>query len=335
MLIKDKDKIPSWEITPETIYRQRRTFIKGLGAGALLAGSGGSLAETALRPVLAADEKLQGPEWLEQMLLEPVTSSYPAQEPVTPYGLITSYNNFYEFGMSKSDPKRYGSRLRTEPWSVEISGEVDRPGVYALDDLVTPQALEDRVYRMRCVEGWSMVIPWLGFPLSSLLKPFGPTSRAKYVEFTTLHAPEQMPGQRAGYSVIDWPYREALRIDEAMHPLTLMAVGLYGQVLPAQNGAPLRLVVPWKYGFKSIKSIVRIHLQETMPTTSWNLSAPQEYGFYANVNPAVDHPRWTQATERRLPSPLFNPNIIDTKPFNGYAEEVAALYAGMDLRQWF
>jgi sulfoxide reductase catalytic subunit YedY len=241
----------------------------------------------------------------------------------------TQYNNFYEFGSDKRDPARRAGKLKTRPWSVRIEGEVGKPKTVALDDLLAPHTMQDRIYRLRCVEAWSMVIPWRGFQLSELLKRFDPTSRARYVAFQTLHDPEQMPGQRRG--VLDWPYVEGLRIDEAMHPLTLLATGMYGRDLPNQNGAPLRLVVPWKYGFKSIKSIVAIRLMEKQPPTSWNLSAPSEYGFYANVNPAVDHPRWSQQRERRIGE--FRRR--ETLAFNGYADQVAGLYRGMDLRKFY
>ncbi len=244
----------------------------------------------------------------------------------------TGYNNFYEFGTGKEDPAENAHTLRTRPWSVVVDGECEKPGRLALEDLLKPHPLEERIYRLRCVEAWSMVIQWIGLPLADLVKRFQPTSRAKFVEFTTLHDPKQMPGQR--YDVLDWPYVEGLRMDEAMHPLAILAVGLYGKVLPNQNGAPLRLVVPWKYGFKSIKSIVRIRFTERMPATSWARSAPREYGFYANVNPEVDHPRWSQKSERRIGAG----NLLSRQPtqkFNGYANEVASLYRGMDLTRNF
>jgi sulfoxide reductase catalytic subunit YedY len=297
------------EITPETLYRERRRFLGIAAAGALL-----------LPPALQATPRRFGPL---------PRSPFSTGEPVNSYKDITSYNNFYELGTGKDDPARNAGRLKTAPWSVAIDGEVERPGSYALEDLLKPHTLEERIYRLRCVEAWSMVIPWVGFPLGDLLKRFQPTSRAKYVAFTTLHDPEQLPGQRR--AVLEWPYVEGLRMDEAMHPLTILAVGLYGEVLPGQNGAPLRLVVPWKYGFKSIKSIVRISLTEQMPPTAWNRAAPQEYGFYANVNPAVDHPRWSQKRERRLGELRKR----ETLPFNGYGEQVAALYSGMDLTRWY
>ena len=256
-------------------------------------------------------------------------SQLSTDEPRTSLSDATTYNNFYEFGTDKSDPARNAGTLRPRPWTVAIEGEVARPAVVDIDTLLSWFPLEERVYRMRCVEAWSMVIPWLGFPLADLLRRFGPTSRAKYVAFTTLLDTEQMPRQRR--AVLDWPYVEGLRMDEAMHPLTIFVAGLYGRSLPNQNGAPLRLVVPWKYGFKGIKSIVRIRLTETQPKTSWNEAAPGEYGFYANVNPAVDHPRWSQATERRIGEFTRRPTL----PFNGYGEQVAGLYSGMDLRRFF
>jgi sulfoxide reductase catalytic subunit YedY len=246
---------------------------------------------------------------------------------------VTSYNNFYEFGTGKDDPARNAGSLITDPWSVTVEGECETQGSFNLEDILKSMPLEERIYRLRCVEAWSMVIPWIGFPLADLIKRFKPLSSAKYVEFTTLEAPKQMIGQRSRFSTIDWPYVEALRIDEAMNPLTLMAVGLYGEVLPKQNGAPLRLVIPWKYGFKSIKSIVKIRFTETPPINTWQAIAPREYGFYANVNPEVSHPRWSQAKERRLPSGLFSANRIETQMFNGYGEQVAHLYKGMDLRK--
>jgi sulfoxide reductase catalytic subunit YedY len=253
-------------------------------------------------------------------------------EPPNSWEDITTYNNFYEFGLDKRDPYENAQAFRSHPWSVEVAGEAEVTGRFTLEDILKPHALEERVYRFRCVEAWSRIVPWLGFPLGDLLRRFKPTSRAKFVELTTLLDPRQMPGQRSG--VLDWPYVEGLRIDEAMHPLTLLAVGLHGRWLPNQNGAPLRLVVPWKYGFKSVKSIVRIRFTERQPRTSWNISAPQEYGFFANVNPAVDHPRWSQAKERRIGAGFLAPRI-DTLPFNGYAAEVASLYRGMDLRRFY
>ncbi|MBN0989697.1 protein-methionine-sulfoxide reductase catalytic subunit MsrP [Amphritea pacifica] len=328
--------LPS-EITPESVYRDRRRFMQAaLSVAALPVVGFSSLAEAAGYDIPADLPRYKGPDWLQPKLAEASRNAeLSTRETLAPYYNVITHNNFYEFGTDKRDPVRNAQEFKTDPWTVEISGEVAKPGNYHLEDILAPHALEDRVYRLRCVEAWSMVIPWLGFPLADLIKRFEPTSKAKYVQFTTLLDKEQMPGQRGFFSTIKWPYVEGLRMDEAMHPLTLMAVGLYGNALPPQNGAPLRLVVPWKYGFKSIKSIVRIHFSETMPATSWNMTAPDEYGFYANVNPEVDHPRWSQATERRLPSSLLTPNIIDTLPFNGYADQVAHLYKGMDLTQWF
>jgi sulfoxide reductase catalytic subunit YedY len=248
------------------------------------------------------------------------------------YKDITTYNNYYEFGTDKSDPSETSQSFLPSPWSVAIAGEAEVTGTYHLEDILKPHPLEERVYRMRCVEAWSMTIPWVGFPLRDLLKRFRPTSKAKFVEFKTLYDPRRMPGQRSG--VLSWPYTEGLRIDEAMHPLTLMAVGLYGKSMPNQNGAPLRLIVPWKYGFKGIKAIVSIKFTETAPQTTWALAGPNEYGFFANVNPAVDHPRWSQATERHIGGSLFDQRR-PTLPFNGYADQVASLYSGMDLRKFF
>ena len=297
-------RIPSSAITPETIYRERRTLLKTMGFAGL--------------------SSLLGDAW--------ISDAVAASDALTPYEHVTGYNNFYELGLDKTDPAANASQLKTAPWSVVIEGEVAKPGVFTLEDLLKPHAQEERIYRLRCVEAWSMVIPWTGFALKDLLARFEPTSKAKYVAFESIYDPENLSGQKTNTSGLHWPYVEGLRMDEAMHPLTILATGLYGKTLPNQNGAPLRLVVPWKYGFKSIKSIVKIRLQEEQPKTTWNVSAPSEYGFYANVNPDVDHPRWSQATERRLPSSLLKPNRISTQMFNGYAEQVAALYKGMDLR---
>lgn len=317
------------DVTPESVYFSRRRFMVA-AAGALATG---------VLPVRAEEGHYAGiepgspPGWFVEKLpavqWRAVTA---ADAALTPYEDVTGYNNFYEFGTGKGDPARYAGKLEVEPWSVLVDGEVARPGPVSLEQLVRPHRLEERIYRLRCVEGWSMVIPWLGFPLASLIKVAEPTSNARFVRFESRVAPEQMAGVRSGFSLIDWPYVEGLRLDEAMHPLAFMAVGLYGRVLPNQNGAPLRLVVPWKYGFKSIKSIVRISLVAERPKTTWESMAPDEYGFYANVNPQVDHPRWSQATERRLPNSLFNPNVMPTRLFNGY-DEVAALYSGLDLRK--
>ncbi len=331
MLIKKPEKIRSYEITPESVYLNRRHFMKGVAAlGGLAVGN----AFPVQMPEEDGAKVYLGPGWLKSKISTAATTRT-VDEKITPYEAVTSYNNFYEFGLGKEDPSEQAQKFKTDPWTVTVGGEVDKPGVYNLEDLIADQYLEERIYRLRCVEAWSMVIPWIGVPLNKLIKGFEPNSKAKYVEFVTLEDPQQMPGQRGLFSTIDWPYVEALRIDEAMHPLTLMAVGLYGNALPPQNGAPFRLVVPWKYGFKGIKSIVEINFREQMPMNTWRKIAPNEYGFYGNVNPKVDHPRWSQATERRLPSGLFSPNIIDTRMFNGYADEVAGLYSGMDLSKWY
>jgi len=288
---------PDNQITPKEIYLNRRQLVQAMGIGTM----------AALLPAGSA-----------------LATGDDDNKP-TPKENITTYNNFYEFGTDKGDPAEQAQSLVTSPWYITVDGACDKPGKLTLDDFLSPHKPEERVYRMRCVEGWSMVVPWLGIPLGDILKRFSPTSQAKFVAFETLFAPDQMPGQKG--NVLQWPYREGLRIDEAMHPLTLLATGLYGDKLPNQNGAPIRLVVPWKYGFKGIKSIVKITFAETQPPTSWNLYAPQEYGFYSNVNPKVDHPRWSQATERRL-GEIFR---RDTLMFNGYEDQVASLYSGMDL----
>jgi sulfoxide reductase catalytic subunit YedY len=311
--------IPSSEITPESIYLDRRALLKAMG----FAGLSGLLGESLINSAAAAESVLQ--------YSKPTLPAYATTDALTPYEHVTNYNNFYELGLDKTDPAANAGKLKTAPWSVAIEGEVAKPGVFTLEDILKPHALEERIYRLRCVEAWSMVIPWIGFPLKDLLARFEPTSKAKYVAFESIYDPENLPGQKTNTSGLHWPYVEGLRLDEAMHPLTILAVGLYGKTLPNQNGAPLRLVVPWKYGFKSIKSIVKIRLQEEKPKTTWNLSAPREYGFYSNVNPDVDHPRWSQETERRLPSSLLKPNRIPTQMFNGYEEQVASLYNGMDL----
>lgn len=324
--------LPS-EITPESVYLNRRQLLRGgvaLGAGLLLPPAGAAAA----LPYQAVAERPDAPGWLQQKIRQRrLALNNPTGEPLTPYASVSGYNNFYEFGTGKADPAAEAHRLRPEPWTLTVDGLCDGGGRYALEDFLQPHALQDRVYRFRCVEAWSMVVPWLGVPLAELIRRFKPRAEARFVQFTTLHDPEQMPEQRS--NSLDWPYVEALRLDEALHPLTLLAVGVYGRSLPAQNGAPLRLVVPWKYGFKSIKSIVRISFVARAPVTTWLGMAPQEYGFYANVNPAVDHPRWSQARERRLPNSLFDPNWKDTLPFNGYARDVAALYRGMDLKRFY
>jgi sulfoxide reductase catalytic subunit YedY len=257
---------------------------------------------------------------------------YSLTEAPNSYKDVTTYNNYYEFGTDKSDPAENAQKFSTRPWNVSIAGEADVTGTFSLEDILKPHPLEERIYRLRCVEAWSMVVPWVGFPLGELLQRFKPTSKAKFVEFKTLYDPKQMPGERTG--ILQWPYVEGLRMDEAMHPLTIMAVGLYGKVMPNQNGAPLRLIVPWKYGFKGIKAIVGIRFVERAPRTTWMIAGPDEYGFFANVNPAVDHPRWSQASERPIGAGLFAPRR-PTLPFNGYADQVAGLYTGMDLRKFF
>ncbi len=318
MLIKKASDIRSSEITPKDLYLRRREFIQGSAAALVGAGFGG----------WAADAEAQIPRTkLPNVKKSPLSTT---EEP-SQYDHVTSYNNFYEFASGAGDgPKRESGKFKATPWSIAVEGLVGKPGTYSVEDFIKPYALEERVYRLRCVEAWSFVIPWVGVPLADLIKRADPTSAAKFVEFTTLHDPARFPAQR-GRS-LDWPYVEGLRLDEAMHPLALMAVGLYGEILPAQNGAPIRLVVPWKYGFKNIKSIVKMRFVDKQPLNTWQAMARNEYGFYANVNPMVDHPRWSQARERRLPS--FIPNRR-TEMFNGYGDQVASLYAGMDLRRNF
>ncbi|MEY9532381.1 protein-methionine-sulfoxide reductase catalytic subunit MsrP [Sinorhizobium fredii] len=302
-------QIPASEITPERFFLDRRSFLAAAGGLAL---GGTSVAHAAA--------------------LKVTSSPYKVNETLTPEKDVTSYNNFYEFGTGKADPAANSGSFKPTPWTVKVDGLVGKPREFGLDELLA-FPLEERIYRMRCVEAWSMVIPWDGFPLSTLLDKVEPLGSAKYVAFETVVRPEEMPGQSGYFQPLPWPYQEGLRLDEARHPLTILAVGLYGKTLPNQNGAPMRLVVPWKYGFKGIKSIVRISLSETAPPCTWNLAAPDEYGFYANVNPAVDHPRWSQATENRIgEGGFFGSNRRDTLAFNGYADEVAGLYAGMDLR---
>ena len=322
MLIKKPADILPSEITPREIYQQRRRFLREAAA---VAAAGASAA--LLPSVTQAGQKIPN------VRKSPLSTG----EKPTSVQDITSYNNFYEFGTDKKDPARNAQNFRTFPWSVAIEGEVKKPVVYQLEDFFKHFPLEERIYRLRCVEAWSMVVPWVGFPLRDLIRRLEPTSRAKFVEFVTLHDPAQMPGQKPGLfgAGLDWPYVEGLRLDEAMHPLTILAVGLYGEIMPNQNGAPIRLVVPWKYGFKSIKSIVKIRFVEKQPLTTWMKAGPSEYGFYSNVNPAVDHPRWSQAAERRIgEDSLFSPKR-KTPMFNGYAEQVASLYTGMDLKKFF
>jgi sulfoxide reductase catalytic subunit YedY len=318
MLIQRASDIRSSEITDERIYGDRRRFMKAAGmlmAGVTLSGF------PALQPPPGGDG--------DDPVIKP-KGPYDTTEKLTPYKDVTSYNNFYEFGTDKSDPAENAGTLKPSPWTIAVEGYVKKPAVYHLDDLIKPFTMEDRIYRMRCVEGWSMVIPWLGFPLGELIKRLGPTSQARYVAFETLNDPVQMPGLRR--PVLSWPYVEGLRLDEAMNPLTLLAIGLYGKrPLPNQNGAPIRLVVPWKYGFKGIKSIVKMRFIDREPSTSWAEAAPNEYGFYSNVNPEVDHPRWSQKSERRLGEFFKRKTLM----FNGYGEQVAGLYSGMDLSKYF
>lgn len=309
-------KIASSEITPKSLYLRRRELIAGAGGAIALAAVG--------KPALAAP-------------LKAVSSQYTVDDKLTPKEAVTTYNNFYEFGTGKEDPSRNAGSLKTRPWAIEVGGLVAKPQVIDIETIMSEFTMEERTYRMRCVEAWSMVIPWIGFPLSALLDKVEPLGSAKYVAFETLVRPEEMQGQAGIFQALEWPYVEGLRLDEARNPLAILATGLYGETLPNQNGAPIRLVVPWKYGFKGIKSIVKITLTEQEPPSTWNRLQPSEYGFYANVNPEVDHPRWSQATERRIGEAegLFGGARLDTLPFNGYADEVASLYAGMDLTKFY
>ena len=321
MLIKRPDNVLSSEITDESVYLKRRDLLKRAGlvtAGALAGQS------------LFAEDPLSSPSG--PTLADVQKSPYSTGEPANSWRDITTYNNYYEFGTGKEDPSRNAVDFKSRPWSVTVKGACDKPGNYNYEDLVSPHTLEERIYRLRCVEAWSMVIPWVGIPLASMIRQFEPNSKAKYVRFKTLHDPDRMPGQRRRN--LDWPYEEGLTIEEAMHPLTLMAVGLYGRELPNQNGAPMRLVVPWKYGFKSIKAIVEISFTSRRPRSSWERAIPDEYGFYANVNPDVDHPRWSQAKERPIGAGVFA-SKKPTLMFNGYADQVASLYTGLDLRKNF
>jgi len=320
LILKPKDIKPA-EITPRDVYLNRRQFMKTGAAAALTAGAvltGIDLLEPAAAQAL---EKIPNVK----------KSSFSTTEKTNALQDITTYNNFYELGVDKGDPAENAKYLTTKPWSIEVEGAVKKPKTYSVEDIMKLAPLEERIYRLRCVEAWSMVIPWIGFPLSALINQVEPTNNAKYIQFVTLLDPKRMPGQQKSIfgNVLEWPYVEGLRMDEAMHPLAIISVGLYGEVLPAQNGAPLRLVVPWKYGFKSIKSIVKVRFIEKQPPTSWNLQAPQEYGFYSNVNPEVDHPRWSQATERRIGEFLRRKTLM----FNGYGEQVASLYKGLDLKK--
>ena len=322
MLFKKPEEIKSGEITDEGFYLNRRTFLRAGILAATTIGTGflyRSLTATSRQPLTGGDPPN----------IDPQSPGLMGGESLTDYEDITNYNNFYEFSTSKQAVARRAQNFITRPWTVSVEGYVNKPKTFDIDDLLKLYPAEERVYRLRCVEGWSMVIPWLGFPLARLISQVEPTSQAKYLHFVTLYDPKQMPNQDS--RVLDWPYVEGLRLDEAMHPLTILSTGLYGKPLPAQNGAPLRLVVPWKYGFKSIKSIVKIRFVESQPPTTWNLAAPDEYGFYSNVNPEVSHPRWSQARERRIGE--FG--LRDTLMFNGYGDQVAHLYAGMDLKRYY
>jgi sulfoxide reductase catalytic subunit YedY len=318
MLIRHAPDIAPSEITDYRLYLNRRSFLIGMAALVLAPPESAAAAAPLAGTPLPARR----------------SERYTVDDPLTSFENITTYNNFWEFGPNKDDPSRQAHLLKPRPWTIQIDGHVPRPRRYDVEELMGLFPLEERIYRLRCVEGWSMVIPWIGYPLASLIKRVEPTSKARFVEFTTLHDPAQFPGQRKGllsFSSLDWPYVEGLRLDEALHPLTLLTFGLYGQILPNQDGAPIRVIVPWKYGFKSAKSIVRIRFVSEQPKTAWEKAAPSEYGFYSNVNPDVDHPRWSQATERRIGEFRRRKTLM----FNGYADQVAALYAGMDLRRDF
>ncbi|MEO8132512.1 MAG: protein-methionine-sulfoxide reductase catalytic subunit MsrP [Betaproteobacteria bacterium] len=317
LLINQSTAVHSSEITSPELFRRRREFIKAAGAIGGIAAAGAGLGW----PAAAHAERVR--------LFGVRKSALSIDEKQTPYDVVTTYNNFYEFGTDKSDPAESAGRLKVQPWTVAVEGEIRKPKVYDIDELMKLAPMEERVYRLRCVEGWSMVVPWNGYSLNELIKRVEPTGNAKFVEFVTLADPRQMPGVRS--AVLDWPYVEGLRLDEAQHPLTLLCMGLYGEMLPNQNGAPVRVIVPWKYGFKSGKSLVRIRFVEKQPQTAWVRSSPTEYGFYSNVNPDVDHPRWSQGTERRLGEFTKRKTLM----FNGYGDQVASLYAGMDLRKSF
>ncbi|MDD2737954.1 MAG: protein-methionine-sulfoxide reductase catalytic subunit MsrP [Methylomonas lenta] len=318
MIIKTQKSIPASEITDPLVFQQRRTIIKAMATGMLFPSVN----------AVASDVKSKA-HW-PNLSKSQLSGQF---GPETPAEISSNYTNYYEFSFNKEDSTELAQNLQTDNWSVEMAGEIEKPGIYHLEDILSQQILQEYIYRFRCVEAWSMVIPWVGFPLSSLIKAVKPLSTARYVKFTTVFQPEIMPKQRIN-AMLDWPYVEALRMDEAMHPLTILAVGMYGDVLPKQNGAPLRLVVPWKYGFKSIKAITKIEFLKRGPLTTWNQFAPNEYGFYANVNPSVPHPRWSQFSERQLGSGFFTPRR-KTELFNGYGEQVASLYSDMDLRHFF
>ena len=323
MLIKRQADIPGSEITDKKLYVNRRDFIRS-ATGTAVAAAAGLVGGTTVASAQEAPHKEKLPNVQKSPLS--VSPNSRSDKPNS-WKQITTYNNFYEFGVDKDAPAKHSRNFKTQPWTVAVEGECNKPGQWQLEDILKGQTLEERLYRLRCVEAWSMVIPWVGFPLADFIKRCEPKSTAKFIEFNTLYDPKQMPGQRT--NVLDWPYVEGLRMDEAMHPLTILAVGLYGEVLPNQDGAPLRLVLPWKYGFKSIKSIVKIRFSARQPVNSWQVSIPNEYGFYANVNPTVDHPRWSQASERRIGEFFKRKTLM----FNGYGDQVAQMYAGMDLRR--
>jgi methionine sulfoxide reductase catalytic subunit len=325
MLIKPRPDLCSSEITDEQVYLRRREFLRAVGSVAASATVAPLAVACGGEPVSAVSSAgaIQTP--LANVKPKVVSTD----ERLNTFEEITTYNNFYEFGTGKDDPQRYAGRMKTSPWKVKIDGHCAKPAEYLIEDLIKPHALEERVYRLRCVEAWSMVIPWVGIPLKDVIARAEPTGKATFVEFTTLHRPSEMFGQRD--AVLDWPYTEGLRMDEALHPLTILAVGLYGKTLMNQNGAPIRLVVPWKYGFKSIKSIVRIRFVDRQPATAWSVANPREYGFYSNVNPEVDHPRWSQATERRIGTFFRRKTVM----FNGYGDQVAQMYDGMDLKKYY
>ncbi len=343
MLIRKRspDDVRSSELTPEAAYLSRRRFVDRAARFAAAATLGPSVltacdilpGQDSLSEGTGPDDRAISPSAAPGLSPQEVQDFSSARselgEPLTPFKDVTHYNNFYEFGTGKEDPARNAGTLTTRPWAISVEGDVANPAMYNLEDFVAPHKLEDRIYRLRCVEAWSMVIPWRGFPLAELIRRVQPTSRARFVEFTTLHRPAEMIGQRR--RVLEWPYVEGLRLDEAMNPLTLLCTGVYGRDLPNQNGAPLRLIIPWKYGFKSIKSIVRMRFVSEMPRSSWMISAPREYGFFANVNPTVDHPRWSQARERRIGKLRRQPTLM----FNGYADQVASMYTDLDLRRYF
>jgi sulfoxide reductase catalytic subunit YedY len=322
MLIKKAVDLRESDVTPKELFLKRREFIAAAGVTAAAVATHGL-------GVFGDDASVEAQNPKAQKLTDFKKSPFSTDEKMNSYRDITTYNNYYEFGLDKADPSKYAHTLRPQPWSVVVEGQCGKPGTYHIEDIMKYAPLEERIYRLRCVEAWSMVIPWIGYPMSELLKRFEPTSRAKFVEFKTLLDPKQMPG--VSEPALNWPYTEGLRMDEAMHPLTLVGLGVYGEVLPNQNGAPIRLIVPWKYGFKSIKSIVRVRFLENEPLNSWKQQQSQEYGFYANVNPTVDHPRWSQGSERRLGEFFRRKTLM----FNGYGDQVASLYAGMDLRKFY